>query len=426
MTVKNQIGYSNIFSVIISGCVIMNFKELDALIKSGAKEITLTEDVVLEDDEKEIFKEGIEIDTSALIINGNNHVINANNQTRIFLVLNGNIFLNYINFENGETESIGGAMFADNGTVLHVRNCHFRNNTGYRYGGALFSIKGSILDVSHCTFKNNGSKGDGGAIQSEGQLYLKHCKFFNNYARNVLRPFHPHHGGAVCTYGVCKIEDCLFDSNDSNIATSIYGKDADVILKNSLFKNDNDCGQIYGDFSNFKIIGCNFIDDLECNVGFYYGEHVVENCKNCKISEFNLNKTIKNSEGIVKLNSDTLIMEVCEVINDNLVIDGNNHQVLTFGESDTFDVKSRNVILKNMIFSSHVRIRNECSLTIENCIFKSFNDEIIINNGDLALKNCKFFSDFIITNDGEVTIIENGEKEVLTEKIVKLIEKMRI
>ena len=50
-----------------------NFREFEELIDSGAKEITLTEDIILE--------QSIEINTNGRVIDGNSHVIDENNNS---------------------------------------------------------------------------------------------------------------------------------------------------------------------------------------------------------------------------------------------------------------------------------------------------------------------------------------------------------
>ena len=61
-----------------------NFKNLDELIHSGAKEIVLDSDFVF-DDENE-YSDGIKLDVDDLVIDGDGHVIDAYHAARIFEV----------------------------------------------------------------------------------------------------------------------------------------------------------------------------------------------------------------------------------------------------------------------------------------------------------------------------------------------------
>lgn len=61
-----------------------NFKYLDDLIHSGAKEIVLDSDIVLGDGEESEYEDGIRLDVDDLIIDGNGHGIDARGKARIF------------------------------------------------------------------------------------------------------------------------------------------------------------------------------------------------------------------------------------------------------------------------------------------------------------------------------------------------------
>ena len=61
-----------------------NFKYLDELIQSGAKEIVLDSDIVLSDGEESEYKNGIKLDVDDLTIDGNGYAIDALKSARIF------------------------------------------------------------------------------------------------------------------------------------------------------------------------------------------------------------------------------------------------------------------------------------------------------------------------------------------------------
>ena len=68
-----------------------NFKNLDELIHSGAKEIVLDSDFVF-DDENE-YSDGIKLDVDDLVIDGDGHVIDANHAARILEVCAKNVIV---------------------------------------------------------------------------------------------------------------------------------------------------------------------------------------------------------------------------------------------------------------------------------------------------------------------------------------------
>ena len=88
---------------------IKNFKCLDNLIHSGVKEIVLDSDIVLGDDEKYKYLNGIKLDVNDLAIDGNGHAIDARGLTRIFYCTGKNVTIKNMILKNGFSED-GGAI----------------------------------------------------------------------------------------------------------------------------------------------------------------------------------------------------------------------------------------------------------------------------------------------------------------------------
>ena len=80
-----------------------NFKYLDDLIHSGAKEIILDSDIVLSDGEESEYKDGIKLDMDDLTINGNGHTIDAGNQSAIFGINAVNVTINNLTLINANS-----------------------------------------------------------------------------------------------------------------------------------------------------------------------------------------------------------------------------------------------------------------------------------------------------------------------------------
>ena len=187
----------------------MNFKELEELINSGVKEISLTEDVMSEGN----YEDGIIICTDGLIIDGNNHKIDANSLGRIFIVEAKNVTLKNIVFVNGKTNGGGGAI-VNYDVNLRIINCCFKNNL--TNGGILLRILGggaigsySDMSLYNCKFENNSAFGDnGGAIYNENMdLVLYDCRFednalsgWNNFSDNE----------SIFNGGVLSLNNCCF------------------------------------------------------------------------------------------------------------------------------------------------------------------------------------------------------------------------
>ena len=71
----------------------MNFRQLDELIRSKAKEISLNSDIIFTDTQDAAFKDGIDVDTDTIVIDGNGHVIDGDGRARIFNINAGEVTL---------------------------------------------------------------------------------------------------------------------------------------------------------------------------------------------------------------------------------------------------------------------------------------------------------------------------------------------
>ena len=205
----------------------MNFKEFEELFKSGAKEITLKEDVVFEAGEKETYENGIEINEKGLIINGNGHAIDGKAQVSL-LYIKAEVTLKNILFKNAYCEYSGGAIFND--SDLKIENCGFCNNSsdefggavynkcysrltiinsGFRknradYGGAIFNDSNSLANLDGAVFKSNSSEFEGGAIYNKSKLSVYGTLFYGNASFK---------GGSIYNEGMLNIRDCNFEKN---------------------------------------------------------------------------------------------------------------------------------------------------------------------------------------------------------------------
>ena len=117
---------------------------MDNLIKSGKNEIYLDADIILGDDEKSVYPDGIEINGD-IIIDGNNHTIDAKEKTRIFNIHGQNIVLKNLYLKNGYVDKRGGALYIDKGTKVRLINDIFENNFSFFKGGAIYSKNSKIL-----------------------------------------------------------------------------------------------------------------------------------------------------------------------------------------------------------------------------------------------------------------------------------------
>lgn len=123
----------------------------------------------------------------------------------------------------------------------------------------------------------------------------------------------------------------------------------------------------------------------------------------------------------ISLQEDILIKKPVEINKSNIMIDGNGH-VIDGDKKRIFEIKGKNVILKNIIFKNAKApngiftepkgvggaILNRGRSELINCEFinnsakKNGND--IFNKGDLTIQNCKFSQ----SANGKKAILNNG------------------
>jgi CSLREA domain-containing protein len=152
--------------------------------------------------------------TTAIAIEGNGVILDANHKSRIFTInadiedavvisgltltngyavahggyggaiyqINGNVTLTETTFKNNYAQK-GGAYFQKAGTSLFNCNTIFEDNSGSYYGGAFYLYGGTAKFAANTQFLRNEAKW-GGAIYltSDGSLYLDHVALTENAA----------------------------------------------------------------------------------------------------------------------------------------------------------------------------------------------------------------------------------------------------
>lgn len=161
---------------------IRNFKYLDDLIHSGAKEIVLDSNVVLGDDEELEYNEGIELDVDNLVIDGNGYSMDAQGKTRIFYCMGKNITLKNIILKNGYAE-YGGAIYNKKSNIT-ITESILQENTAQSGGGAIYN-KDSTIRITKSSLQENITKFDGGAIDNnKSELTITESTLQKNTAKN--------------------------------------------------------------------------------------------------------------------------------------------------------------------------------------------------------------------------------------------------
>ena len=179
--------------------------DINELIKSGSKEITLKEDIYL--------KETIIIDVDDVVIDGADHIINAHGKTQIFYITSNNVTLKNITFENANFNQHGGAIYNLKGFVKII-NCNFKNNhNNMGDGGAIYNDNGNMI-IEKCSFKENSAK-FGGAIYNGNLLKIIRSDFEYNHSTRGPSIFNNQDSEL-------KLEKCNFKRNEELVLSNDF------------------------------------------------------------------------------------------------------------------------------------------------------------------------------------------------------------
>ena len=204
------------------------------------------------------YADGIVISKSNIIIDGQGHMIDAQNQARIFLVQAENVTVKNITFTNAHTAGNGSAIYWNSSSGCRVSDCNFVNNSADGDCGAIYLFYSDHANISGCSFVNNSAGVDGGAIACEGSVWssVSGCTFVHNSAGDE--------GGAIAWWGDNgSFSDCSFENNsaDSNggaifLIYSDYGSVSGCSFVNNSADIDGGAISWLGDNGNFS--GCSF------------------------------------------------------------------------------------------------------------------------------------------------------------------------
>ncbi len=268
-----------------------SFNDLNSVIQIENSSFTFERDYGFNSEIDKNYSGGINITKNNFVINGNNHKIDCNDQSRAFYITGKNVEINNLIIENA-FYGYGSAIRAD--SQLTLNNVTFINclGNGETYnGGAIYSYNTS-LKVNNCKFIDNGG-GNGASITSimskvnvvdstfysssneiiKGHIYLEssdltvvNSNFLNTTSQYAAAIFFRNYGNLVISNSKFKnlnanktagaigakiisnmnISNCEFDNvssenNGGAIYVDVYGGESvfrsDVIIKDTLFNN---------------------------------------------------------------------------------------------------------------------------------------------------------------------------------------------
>ena len=294
------IGVIISFNVVSSGD---DFKALQNEINKNENNMEIMHDYKFDNSSNHELNNGILINKSNIVINGNGHTIDGSGQSRIFNITGKNVTITNLNFVNGNSSSKnGGAIFNGNNTTLTISNCTFKENTADN-GACIFTD--SDLNVNNSTFLNSNSK-SGSAICAQADMSVKDSTFDGLTAKET--------GGAIFTSNVTNITNCHFTNNEANWGGGVYSNKT-LNIKDSTFTNsDSKYAPAIYSVGNASVNNC-FFENLHANetagaVGLRelkYGE--INNCTFINVSSINdggavcIDGNTNKSEGVYIANS---------------------------------------------------------------------------------------------------------------------------
>lgn len=380
------------------------FEYLNYLIKSENDEITLTEDIILSNSDELKFLDGITIKRDNLIINGDNHSIDANKKSGIFNILSKNVIIknlciknahsnngailnksNDVYFEkckfiDNSSSSSGGAI--NNYGKIRLQNCNIKSNNSKVNGGAIFNNKGAVLEINGTEFLNNTSEGNGGAIFSKSNIFLSDCIFDSNSsmkkggAINFQKGSNLEatktsfinnsalSGGAIMNWGKFIVSNCIFDSNYSKADGGAINcqKSGSFIANHSEFKNNNSKmkGAVFIIWGNVETNDCLFKFNTSAEDGGVFNNQLA---------------------GFLKINASKFI---------NNSSDEKGGVIINFGKFNVFD----SIFKSNTSKSEGGAINNQKNtfMKIKGCSF---------------IDNCSYTKGGALLNFGEIELIDS-------------------
>ncbi len=262
-----------------------SFSSLYSMINSGSDEINLTTDYAFNAETDGDLSQGMEIQDKNLVINGNNHIIDAKNQDAIFAIFGGNITFNDLTLTNAKNTAIflngilttnnvsfincsgadGGAIYVSDASYTSTNDkfvdCYASSSgaaiyamlssviienglfkSSYMLPWSLIDSSSSVLLIINSTFVNTSSKYATAISTGDNMTIIKKSKFVNLSANRTA--------GAIAVKAADNVvvEDCEFINvssvkNGGAIFVDYGSSDGNMSISNSLFE---DCLSEFG------------------------------------------------------------------------------------------------------------------------------------------------------------------------------------
>ena len=208
-----------------------SFKDLNSEIEVENSRFTFESDYAFNSEIDKNYSGGINITKNNFVINGNNHKIDCNCQSRAFYITGKNVEINNLIIENA-FYGYGSAIRAN--SQLTLNNVTFINCLGdgesYDNAGAIYSYNTS-LKVNNCKFIDNGGENGASITSVMGAVNVVKSTFTSSSDKIIK-------GQIYLSGSVLNVDNSNFLNTTSRYAAAIFSiNDGSVIVKNSKFKN---------------------------------------------------------------------------------------------------------------------------------------------------------------------------------------------
>ncbi len=233
-----------------------SFSFLNYKIESAKYELNLSYDFVFDDKYDSAFVDGIPI-SRPITINGNGHVLDAKNLSRVFYINNSNVTLDNITFLNVNYHDDGGAVYmADiNNLSLNISNSIFSGNNSI-FAAGNDAKNSSVYLINNLELNNGGDY----FILNQYNLYL--C---NNTLTNVI-----YNKGSISSY----TNVTVMDNETLNVYSSTVELYAQILDDNSnIIRDDPFAFLINSDNANASFNSDRYTANYSLNNG--HGKYII-------------------------------------------------------------------------------------------------------------------------------------------------------
>ena len=207
-----------------------SYNGLHEKISAEKSSFTFESDYKFNKESDKNYSGGVNITRDNFIINGNNHIIDCNNQSRAFDITGNKVEINNLIIKNafyvyGSAISVNSTLTLNNVTFI---NCIGDNKT--YDGGAIYS-NNITLNINNCKFIDNGGENGASITSISSTVYVVNSTFISSSDKIIK-------GQIYLENSRLSVDNSNFLNTTSKYAAAIFLRnDGTLKINNSKFKN---------------------------------------------------------------------------------------------------------------------------------------------------------------------------------------------